>query len=142
PPRCELLYGEWLRSEFEQGAVPEPGPSPDLAVLVTMVHQGNAPLVGPPPGEVLDPVPPADLARAVVAGVPDLLADLEHDTRNVILTLLRIWTTARCSAGSRSRAQSAAASFDWISPVTMVVQMRSSVRITLRVRSSQRTPQP
>jgi len=93
PPRCELLYGEWLRSEFEQGAVPEPGPSPDLAVLVTMVHQGNAPLVGPPPGEVLDPVPPADLARAVVAGVPDLLADLEHDTRNVILTLLRIWTT-------------------------------------------------
>lgn len=93
PPSCELLYGEWLRSEFEQGAVPEPSPSPDLAALITMVHQGDAPLVGPPPREVLDLVPSADLRRAIVAGVPDLLADLEHDTRNVILTLLRIWTT-------------------------------------------------
>jgi streptomycin 3"-adenylyltransferase len=29
----------------------------------------------------------------MVAGVPDLLADLEWDTRNVLLTLARIWTT-------------------------------------------------
>jgi streptomycin 3"-adenylyltransferase len=98
PPRCELLYGEWLRDAFVRGGPPAPGPSPDLAPLLTMVHLGNTPLVGPPPGEVLDPVPPEDLRRALVAGVPDLLADLEGDTRNVVLTLARIWTTLATGA--------------------------------------------
>jgi streptomycin 3"-adenylyltransferase len=93
PPRCDFLYGEWLRDEYERGVVPAPEQSPDLAVLVTMVLRGNAALHGPPPAQVLDPVPDEDLARAVVAGVPGLLADLESDTRNVILSLARIWTT-------------------------------------------------
>jgi Domain of unknown function (DUF4111) len=93
PPRCEFQYGEWLRAEFERGVMPAPQPNPDLAPLLTMVLLGNTPLFGPPPGEVLDPVPRDDLRRALVAGVPDLLADLEWDTRNVILTLARIWTT-------------------------------------------------
>ncbi|MEV0224916.1 aminoglycoside adenylyltransferase family protein [Streptomyces sp. NPDC050704] len=93
PPRCELLYGEWLRDEFERDMVPAPSPTPDLAPLITMVLLGDAPLVGPPPAEVLDPVPHEDLRRAIVAGVPELLADLESDTRNVLLTLARIWTT-------------------------------------------------
>ncbi|MDQ1069740.1 hypothetical protein QFZ32_005180 [Streptomyces canus] len=34
-----------------------------------------------------------DLRRAIVAGVPQLMADLDHDTRNVLLTLARVWTT-------------------------------------------------
>jgi predicted nucleotidyltransferase len=93
PPACELLYGEWLRGDFERGKVPEPAPSPDLAPLITMVLAGNHPLFGPPPAELLDPVPLADLRRAIVAGVPGLLADLLADTRNVILTLARIWVT-------------------------------------------------
>ena len=93
PPRCEFLYGEWLREEFERGVVPAPAPAPDLAPLITMVLLGNAPLFGPPPAEVLDPVPHKDLRRAIVAGVPELLAELASDTRNVLLTLARIWTT-------------------------------------------------
>ncbi|MFC4469751.1 aminoglycoside adenylyltransferase family protein [Streptomyces xiangluensis] len=93
PPRCEFLYGEWLRDEFERGVVPAPAPQPDLAPLITMVLLGNAPLFGPPPADVLDPVPPEDLRRAIVAGVPELLAELESDPRNVLLTLARIWTT-------------------------------------------------
>ncbi len=93
PPRAELQYGEWLRDDYERGFVPEPGPSPDLAPLIAMTLAGNHPLVGPPPAEILDAVPPADLRRAIVAGVPGLLADLEPDTRNVILTLARIWVT-------------------------------------------------
>ena len=40
-----------------------------------------------------DPVPHEDLRRAIVAGVPELLADLASDTRNVLLTLARVWTT-------------------------------------------------
>ncbi|GAA2649257.1 aminoglycoside adenylyltransferase family protein [Streptomyces vastus] len=98
PPHCEFLYGEWLRDEFERGMVPAPAPAPDLAPLITMVLLGNAPLFGPPPADVLDPVPPEDLRRAIVAGVPELLAELESDTRNVLLTLTRIWTTLETGA--------------------------------------------
>ncbi len=93
PPRVEYQYGEWLRDEYEAGRIPEPGPSPDLAPLVAMALQGNRALIGPPPAQLFDPVPAADLRRAIVAGVPDLLANLETDTRNVLLTLARIWAT-------------------------------------------------
>jgi predicted nucleotidyltransferase len=93
PARSEFQYGEWLREEFEQGRTPSPAPSPDLAPLITMVLQANHPLFGPPPAELLDPVPHADLRRAIVEGVPGLLADLDWDTRNVVFTLARIWST-------------------------------------------------
>jgi streptomycin 3"-adenylyltransferase len=93
PPMCEFLYGEWLRDAYERGEIPAPEPSPDLATLLTMVLSANAPLVGPPPAEVVDPVPSADLRESVVAGVPQLLAEVDDDTRNVVLTLARIWRT-------------------------------------------------
>ncbi|WP_225800856.1 aminoglycoside adenylyltransferase family protein [Streptomyces sp. NK15101] len=95
PPVCEFLYGEWLRDAFEAGTTPAPAPCPDLAPLITMALAGNAPLFGPPPAEVFDPVPERDLRAAIVAGVPELLADLDGDTRNVLLTLARILTTLR-----------------------------------------------
>ncbi|MGW5860779.1 aminoglycoside adenylyltransferase family protein [Streptomyces sp. NPDC055239] len=98
PPRCEFQYGEWLREEYERGHLPSPELSPDLAPLITMVLLADTPLSGPPPGEVLAPVPPKDLARAIVAGVPDLLAELASDTRNVVLTLARIWMTLATGA--------------------------------------------
>lgn len=93
PPRCEFQYGEWLRDAYERGFVPEPGPDPDLALLITVVLLGDAPLYGPPPAGLLAPVPRADLDRALRAGVPELLSELTDDTRNVVLTLARIWTT-------------------------------------------------
>ncbi|MET9761395.1 aminoglycoside adenylyltransferase family protein [Streptomyces sp. NPDC006372] len=93
PPACEFLYGEWLREEFVRGATPAPGPNPDLAPVLTMVLLADAPLYGPRPAELLDPVPVADLRRAIVAGVPELMAEVETDTRNVLLTLARVWTT-------------------------------------------------
>jgi len=93
PPVCDFLYGDWLRGEFERGVLPAPEVSHDLAPLLTMVLQGDAPLFGPPPAALLDPVPHADLLRGITAGVPELMADLDHDTRNVLLTLARIWMT-------------------------------------------------
>ncbi|MGX5214598.1 aminoglycoside adenylyltransferase family protein [Streptomyces violaceus] len=93
PPTCDFLYGDWLREEFERGVIPAPEPSPDLAPLLTMVLLADAPLHGPPPAELLDPVPREDLRRAVVAGVPELMDELDSDTRNVLLTLARIWAT-------------------------------------------------
>lgn len=94
PPQMELQYGEWLRDAFLSGALePEPGESPDLGVLITMVRESGRALIGPAAAEVLDAVPRADLVRAMVDGVPSLMADLAGDTRNVLLTLARIWTT-------------------------------------------------
>lgn len=73
--------------------MPAPAVMPDLAPVITMALLGDTPLHGPPPARLLDPVPHEDLRRAIVAGVPELLADLESDTRNVLLTLARVWVT-------------------------------------------------
>jgi streptomycin 3"-adenylyltransferase len=109
PPRTELQYGEWLRDAFLSGAIePEPVENPDLGVLITMVRQSGRALIGPAATDVLDAVPRADLARAMVDGVPSLLADIAGDTRNVLLTLARIWTTA-ATGEIRSKDQAA----DW-----------------------------
>ncbi|MDT0613775.1 aminoglycoside adenylyltransferase family protein [Streptomyces lancefieldiae] len=108
PPRRDYLYGEWLRDAYERGHVPEPEGDPDLAPLLTMVLRADAPLYGPPPAALLDPVPHEDLRRAIVAGVPGLMAELESDTRNVLLTLARIWSTL---ATGEIRSKDAAA--DW-----------------------------
>jgi len=54
---------------------------------------GGQPLFGRAAAEVFDPVPAADLDRALLDVIPGLLADLESDTGNVILTFARIWTT-------------------------------------------------
>lgn len=113
PPLRDFQYGEWLRAEFERGDVPQPTPDPDLATLITMVLLGNRPLFGPPPAEVLDPVPPADYRRAIADGIDGLLGGLEpdDDARNVLLTLARIWSTL---ATGEIRAKDAAA--DWALP--------------------------
>jgi streptomycin 3"-adenylyltransferase len=95
PPSFDFQYGDWLRHEFESGNA-EPWPTttnPDLAALITMVLLGDTPVLGPPPDEILDPVPHDDLVRAIVSGIDALLDNLDSDTRNVLLTLARIWST-------------------------------------------------
>lgn len=93
PPVEDFLYGEWERGSYEAGMLPARRENPDLAPLIAMTLAADRPLAGPPPGVLLDPVPPDDLVRAVTAGIPGLLADLDHDTRNVLLTLARILVT-------------------------------------------------
>lgn len=96
PPMMDFQYGDWLRSEFESGNV-EPWPTrvkPDLATLIAMVLLANRPLLGPPAADLLDPIPKADLLEAATDGIESLREDLASDTRNVLLTFARIWTTA------------------------------------------------
>lgn len=93
PPTGDFLYGDWLREEIEANGPPQPMPMPDLAIVIALALAGGRALDGPPPAELVDPVPPADVARATVAGLPELVADLPGDTRNVVLTLARIWLT-------------------------------------------------
>jgi streptomycin 3"-adenylyltransferase len=93
PPICDLLFGEWLRADLAANRIPPPGASSDLAIVLSTFLQNNRVLVGAPASTVFEPVPIADLRRAVKACLPGLLGDLRGDERNVILTLTRMWVT-------------------------------------------------
>lgn len=93
PPRREFVYGEWLRRAFESGTVSTPEEDPDLAILLTIVRASSVTLAGSDARFVLDPVPEQDLRRAMLESVPRLLREQADDTRNVLLTLARIWAS-------------------------------------------------
>jgi predicted nucleotidyltransferase len=93
PPPMELQYGDWWRREFESGEEPWSSPNPDLAVLLTAARADGVPLFGPPIADLIEPVPLHDLQHAMRDVVPDLMADLDGDVRNVLLTLARVWYT-------------------------------------------------
>jgi streptomycin 3"-adenylyltransferase len=93
PPVCDFLYGEWLRADYDAGTLPQREDMPDLAVLIRMTLDADAVVSGPPPAQVLDDVPAADVVSACLDGVQGLLWNLREDTRNVLLTLARIWMT-------------------------------------------------
>lgn len=119
PPRLDFQYGDWLRGEFERGLF-EPSPSPlkpDVAILISMVIAANAPVFGPPPAHVLPPVPRHDLRRAMLSDVDRLRGEIDSDTRNVILTLARIWSTL---ATDVARTKDVAA--DWVLQILPDVQ--------------------
>lgn len=95
PPNFDFQYGEWLRKEFENGII-EPWPSkvmPDLALLITQILLAHETLVGAKPNQLLSSVPYSDFILATKAALQSLMADLLNDTRNVLLTSARIWST-------------------------------------------------
>ena len=110
PPSFDFQYGDWLRSEFESGNL-EPWPTttnPDLAALITMVLLATDTGARPAAGRDLRSRPARRLVSAIVGDIDTLLDDLDTDTRNVILTLARIWSTV---ATGVIRSKDAAA--DW-----------------------------
>lgn len=110
PPYFDFQYGEWLRDSFEQGIV-EPWTSnemPDLALIITQVLLKNQVLYGLKAEEVLASVPYRDFINAMLSDLDRLAEDLESDTRNVLLTLARIWSTL---STDQIRSKSAAAAW-------------------------------
>ena len=69
-------------------------------------------------------MPHDDLIRGAIAGIPDLLGDLESDTRNVLLTLARIWTTLQ-TGPIRSKDAAAAWVLDQLPPEHQPVLARA-----------------
>lgn len=108
PPVGDFLYGEWRRDDYEAGHLPVPELMPNLAVEITQALNADRPLTGPSPRDLLAPVPAADLVRGSLDGVPALLEDLLDDSRNVLLTLARVWCTV-ATGGIRSKDAAA----DW-----------------------------
>jgi predicted nucleotidyltransferase len=97
PPHFDFQYGDWLRKEFESGNN-EPWPTkemPDLALIITQVLMASKTLLGPSPNQLLGCVPYYDSIRASVSALSSLIVELDSDTRNVLLTLARIWCTVK-----------------------------------------------
>ena len=95
PPLFDFQYGDWLRETFESGNI-EPWQTkemPDLALLITQVLLSSKTLLGPAPDQLLAKIPYSDFIKAIDHGVSSIMDELESDTRNVLLTLARMWRT-------------------------------------------------
>jgi hypothetical protein len=67
-----------MRAELERGDMPDrPRPNPDVAVLVETARRAAVPLIDPPAAGILEPVPRADLIRAMVDLVPVLMPGID-----------------------------------------------------------------
>jgi predicted nucleotidyltransferase len=108
PPEADFLFGDWLREEIEADGPPSPGPMTNLAVEIPQLLTVGHTLSGPDPRTLLDEVPVADSIRGSLDAIPSLLEDLHRDTRNVLLTLARVWATV---ATGRVVSKDAAASW-------------------------------
>lgn len=110
PPHFDFQYGDWLRKSFEEGII-EPWETyemPDLALIITQVLLKSQTLWGLEPQQLLAPVPYHDFMKAMLHDLNRLATELEQDTRNVLLTYARIWSTLETNA---IRSKPAAA--DW-----------------------------
>ena len=67
---------------------------PDLAIIITQVLLKSHTLFGSKPEQLLAPVTYSDFIKAMLDDQTRLLSDLEHDTRNILLTLALIWSTS------------------------------------------------
>ena len=94
PPPFDFHYDEPMRDQFAGGELAPWGEptNPDLTSIVRMALAGGSSIVGPPPSEVLDAPPRADLIDALTRDLHTETDWLERDTRNVVLTLARIWS--------------------------------------------------
>ena len=98
PARAEFVFGEWLRDAFEAGETPMPQHDPEFTLVLAQARQEASPLFGPHANELLPDVPEQLVREAMRDLLPTLLAALNEDTRNVLLTLARMWRTASSGA--------------------------------------------
>lgn len=111
PPHFDFQHGDWLRKSFDAGII-EPyltHEMPDLAIIVTQVLLKSQTLWGPEPKQLLSPVPYPDFIKAMLHDLNRLKVDLEDDTRNILLTYARIWSTLETDS-IRSKPTAA----DWV----------------------------
>ncbi|AGC47107.1 aminoglycoside resistance protein [Myxococcus stipitatus DSM 14675] len=95
PAKRELQFGEWLHDDFVAKRMDSPVIDPDLTLLLTMVRQHGVALWGPPPAEVFDPVPSADVERALAETVAQWTGEdtWRGEEKHILLALARIWMT-------------------------------------------------
>ena len=95
PAVRDFLYGEWLRTDYQDGHLPLRETDPNLPVILTSARQHSSALMGPPLEAITDPVPREHLTQSMYDALPSLLDNLVGDERNVLLTLARLLFTLR-----------------------------------------------
>ncbi|MEJ1228046.1 aminoglycoside adenylyltransferase family protein [Pseudomonas sp. CCNWLW56] len=95
PPVRELQFGEWLREDLQAGRFEPPMADHDLAILLTKARQHSVCLLGPAATAIIQPIPEADLLRALYDTTTQWNedADWQDEQCNVVLALARIWLT-------------------------------------------------
>jgi hypothetical protein len=71
-----------------------------------MVRLGDVTLAGSAARDAFDEVPRGDFVDALVADMPGLIDEIDPDTRNLVLTLARIWNSV-VTGGIRSKDEAA-----------------------------------
>ena len=94
PARADFVFGEWMRAGLEAAEAPLPDRNPEYTLLLAQARHHAIPLFGCP-GGLLPPIPMGQIRRAMREALPALYRGLQDDERNVLLTLARMWRTAR-----------------------------------------------
>ncbi|MDE5696946.1 MAG: DUF4111 domain-containing protein [Lachnospiraceae bacterium] len=92
-PKCDYMYGEWLREEIEAGKIPQPCYDDDIIILLWQARAHNVLLQGKSADTVIPPVSRSEVRKAIQNSLPGLISNIKGDERNVILTLSRMWFT-------------------------------------------------
>lgn len=107
PPRFEYMFGEWLRTDMENGTVPQPFSDPDNVLLLWQARLHAIPLTDQSPAidKLIAPIPFDEIRRAIRGALPNVLSSYKGDERNALLTLSRMWYTLDTRAfASKDRA--------------------------------------
>ena len=109
PPKCEYMYGEWLRDEIIAGQIPQAGYDPDVAILLWQARKCSKTLKGIDAEKLIPQIPFSEIPKAIQDSIPGLIHNFTGDERNVLLTLARMWYTLE--TGEISTKDSAA---EWV----------------------------
>lgn len=90
PARVEFIYGEWLRSSYEAAEIPPPHADPEYTLMLAQARDQAISLHGPALWSLVPRIGTADIRRAIGDALPALLASLQSDDLNVLLTLSRM----------------------------------------------------
>ena len=93
PPKCEYMYGEWLRKEMEAGMIPQACFDPDIAILLWQARKSSITLKGVDCKKLIIRIPFCEIQKAIQFSLPGLISNFKGDERNVLLTLSRMWFT-------------------------------------------------
>lgn len=93
PPKCEYMYGEWLREEMEAGNSPQSCYDPDITILLWQAKQYSITLRGIDSKELIPNISFHEIEKAIESSLPSLISSSKGDERNVLLTLSRMWFT-------------------------------------------------
>lgn len=93
PARAEFIYGEWLRDAFLSGAIAQSQSSPEFTLILAQARREAIPMNGAGLADHVAEIPTDMIRRAIGDLLPELIASVDGDERNVLLTLARMWTT-------------------------------------------------